>query len=149
MVFAGVFPTDNADYPALRDALAKLSLNDASFSYEPETSMALGFGFRLGFLGLLHMEIVQERPEREYDLDLINDCAPSGESSRSTARTGTTTIIDNPAKFPDLGDYESIEEPADRGPHPAAAGVRRAHPRAVRAARHPEGPALPDAHARS
>ncbi|MBK8719462.1 MAG: elongation factor 4 [Deltaproteobacteria bacterium] len=109
MVFAGVFPTDNADYPNLRDALAKLSLNDASFSYEPETSGALGFGFRIGFLGLLHMEIVQERLEREYDLDLITT-APSVKFIVH-GKDGSTAVIDNPAKFPDLGDYESIEEP--------------------------------------
>ncbi|HWB78753.1 MAG TPA: translation elongation factor 4 [Nannocystaceae bacterium] len=109
MVFAGVFPTDNADYPNLRDALAKLSLNDASFSYEPETSLALGFGFRLGFLGLLHMEIVQERLEREYDLDLITT-APSVKYIVHM-KGGETRVIDNPAKFPDIGDTDAIEEP--------------------------------------
>jgi GTP-binding protein LepA len=109
MVFAGVFPTDNADYPNLRDALAKLSLNDSSFSYEPETSLALGFGFRLGFLGLLHMEVVQERLEREYDLDLITT-APSVKFIVHM-KGGETSVIDNPAKFPDLGAAEMIEEP--------------------------------------
>jgi GTP-binding protein LepA len=109
MVFAGVFPTDNADYPALRDALTKLALNDSSFTWEPETSTALGFGFRLGFLGLLHMEIVQERLEREYDLDLITT-APSVQY-RVTMKDGEVRLCDNPAKFPDMGAYEAIEEP--------------------------------------
>lgn len=109
MVFAGVFPTDNADYPALRDALAKLSLNDASVTYEPETSEALGFGFRLGFLGLLHMEIVQERLEREYDLDIITT-APSVQFL-VRLKSGEQIVVDNPAKFPDVGEYDAIEEP--------------------------------------
>ena len=109
MVFAGVFPSDNADYPELRDALSKLTLNDASVTWEPETSGALGFGFRLGFLGLLHMEIIQERLEREYDLDIITT-APSVKY-RVFLKDGTETVIDNPAKMPDIGDYESIEEP--------------------------------------
>ncbi|MCA9648556.1 MAG: elongation factor 4 [Myxococcales bacterium] len=109
MVFAGVFPSDNGDYPALRDALAKLAINDSSFSYEPETSEALGFGFRLGFLGLLHMEIVQERLEREYNLDIITT-APSVKY-KVTMKDGEERVVDNPAKFPDLGEYESIEEP--------------------------------------
>ncbi|WAS99501.1 translation elongation factor 4 [Nannocystis punicea] len=109
MVFAGVFPTDNADYSELRDALSKLTLNDASVTWEPETSVALGFGFRLGFLGLLHMEIIQERLEREYDLDIITT-APSVKY-RVYLKDGTETVIDNPAKMPDIGDYEAIEEP--------------------------------------
>ena len=109
MVFAGVFPTDNADYPELRDALTKLTLNDASVTWEPETSLALGFGFRLGFLGLLHMEIIQERLEREYNLDIITT-APSVKY-RVTLKNGDVVIIDNPAKMPEVGDYQSIEEP--------------------------------------
>jgi len=109
MVFAGVFPTDNADYPELRDALTKLTLNDASVTWEPETSLALGFGFRLGFLGLLHMEIIQERLEREYDLDIITT-APSVKY-RVTLKDGEVVIIDNPAKMPEVGDYQFIEEP--------------------------------------
>jgi GTP-binding protein LepA len=109
MVFAGVFPTDSNQYADLRDALGKLTLNDASVTWEPETSDALGFGFRLGFLGLLHMEIIQERLEREYDLDLITT-APSVKY-RLTHKDGTVEIIDNPARFPDAGDIERIEEP--------------------------------------
>ena len=109
MVFAGIFPTDNARYTDLRDALDKLHLNDASFSYEPETSLALGFGFRLGFLGLLHMEIVQERLEREYNLDLITT-APTVEYRAHTV-SGETVLVDNPASLPDVGKLKSVEEP--------------------------------------
>jgi GTP-binding protein LepA len=109
MVFAGIFPTDSADYENLRDALSKLHLNDASFQFEPDTSDALGFGFRCGFLGLLHMEIVQERLEREYDLDLITT-APSVVYLAHT-RAGEVIRVDNPSKMPAVGDIEQIEEP--------------------------------------
>ena len=109
MVFAGIFPTDNARYTELREALEKLNLNDASFTWEPETSLALGFGFRLGFLGLLHMEIVQERLEREYNLDLITT-APTVEY-RAVLNDGTVQIVDNPATLPDEGKMKEIEEP--------------------------------------
>ncbi len=109
MVFAGIFPVDNARYEDLRDALDKLRLNDASFTREPENSAALGFGFRCGFLGLLHMEIVQERLEREYNLDLITT-APTVRF-RCVLRGGEVIELDNPAKFPSEGDIERIEEP--------------------------------------
>jgi GTP-binding protein LepA len=109
MVFAGIFPIDTAKYEDFRDALDKLRLNDASFSREPETSAALGFGFRCGFLGLLHMEIVQERLEREYNLDLITT-APTVRF-RMVLRNGDVVELDNPAKFPSEGDIERIEEP--------------------------------------
>jgi len=109
MVFAGIFPTDTARYEDLRDALDKLRLNDASFTREPETSAALGFGFRCGFLGLLHMEIVQERLEREYNLDLITT-APTVRF-RCVLHDGEVIELDNPAKFPSEGDIERIEEP--------------------------------------
>lgn len=109
MVFAGIFPTDPARYEDFRDALDKLRLNDASFSREPEVSSALGFGFRCGFLGLLHMEIIQERLEREYDLDLITT-APTVRF-QVVGRDGTITELDNPAKFPSEGEIERIEEP--------------------------------------
>src|SRR5881409_2036230 len=109
MVFAGLYPVEGHEYPELRDALEKLRLNDASFFYAPETSMALGFGFRCGFLGLLHMEIVQERLEREFDLSLITT-AP-GVLYRVTTTDGEVQEIDSPAKLPDAGQIKMIEEP--------------------------------------
>jgi GTP-binding protein LepA len=109
MVFAGLYPTDNAQYEGLREALEKLSLNDSSFFYEPDTSGALGFGFRCGFLGLLHMEIVQERLEREFNLSLITT-AP-GVRYRITTRQGEVLEIHNPSKLPAIGDIVKFEEP--------------------------------------
>ena len=109
MVFCGIYPSDGAKYPDLRDALEKLQLNDASLSFEPETSKALGFGFRCGFLGLLHMEIIQERLEREFNLDLITT-APSV-IYKLNMTDGTTMMIDNPTNYPDPSDIESAEEP--------------------------------------
>ena len=109
MVFAGLYPTLADDYVNLRDALEKLQLNDASLTYTPETSQALGFGFRLGFLGLFHMEIVQERLEREYDMDIIFT-APSVEY-RVIKTDGTLLVIDSPADLPDPTYIEHIEEP--------------------------------------
>ncbi|MBP8953977.1 MAG: translation elongation factor 4 [Armatimonadetes bacterium] len=109
MVFCGLYPTDNADYRNLQDALDKLSLNDASLKYEPETSAALGFGFRCGFLGLLHMEIVQERLEREYDLDLVAT-APSV-VYRIMNKRGEVFEVENPAQIPEAGEIEVFEEP--------------------------------------
>jgi len=109
MVFAGLYPTDAGQYEDLRDAVEKLRLNDASFTYEPENSGALGFGFRCGFLGLLHMEIVQERLEREFNLELITT-AP-GVSYRVTTTAGETYEVHNPSKLPPQGNIETIEEP--------------------------------------
>jgi GTP-binding protein LepA len=109
MVFAGLYPVESHQYSELREALEKLRLNDASFFYEPETSAALGFGFRCGFLGLLHMEIVQERLEREYDMDLVTT-AP-GVLYRVTTTDGEVQEIDSPAKLPDPGRIAKIEEP--------------------------------------
>jgi GTP-binding protein LepA len=107
MVFAGIFPTDSDEYPALRDALEKLKLNDASLSYDPETSQALGFGFRCGFLGLLHMEIIRERLEREFDLDLLIT-APNV-AYLVTKRSGEIVEVHNPAEMP--AELELVEEP--------------------------------------
>ncbi|MDQ3570469.1 MAG: translation elongation factor 4 [Actinomycetota bacterium] len=109
MVFCGLYPVEGDDFADLRDALEKLRLNDASFTYEPETSGALGFGFRCGFLGLLHMEIVRERLEREFDLALIAT-APSVEYL-AHLRGGVTVEVDNPSDMPSAGEVETIEEP--------------------------------------
>ena len=109
MVFCGVYPADGARYGDLRDALDKLKLNDASLSFEPETSVALGFGFRCGFLGLLHMEIIQERLEREYNLDLITT-APSV-NYKITRTSGETEMISNPTNYPDPALIQSAQEP--------------------------------------
>jgi GTP-binding protein LepA len=109
MVFAGLFPVNATDYELLRDALGKLQLNDAAFFYEPENSVALGFGFRCGFLGLLHMEIAQERLEREFNIDLITT-APSVQY-RITTTDGEVKEVDNPTKFPPPANIEKIEEP--------------------------------------
>jgi len=109
MVYCGLYPNEGAEYSSLRDALEKLKLNDAAFTYEPETSIALGFGFRCGFLGLLHMEIVQERLERDYGLDLIAT-SPSV-VFRVTRTDGTVEMIDNPSKLPAMNEIASIEEP--------------------------------------
>jgi GTP-binding protein LepA len=109
MVFAGFFPTDSAQYEELRDALGKLHLNDASFQFEPDTSDALGFGFRCGFLGLLHMEIIQERLEREYSQELITT-APSV-VYYATNKSGDRVRVDNPSKMPNTSDLDFVEEP--------------------------------------
>jgi GTP-binding protein LepA len=112
MVFAGLYPIESNRYEELRDALDKLRLNDSSFFYEPEASAALGFGFRCGFLGLLHMDIVQERLEREFDLELITT-APNVRY-RVTTTAGEVMEIDSPSKLPDPGKIETIEEPIIR-----------------------------------
>src|SRR5437870_12861650 len=108
MVFAGLYPVDTNQYEELRDAMDKLRLNDASFFYEPENSAALEFGFRCGFLGLLHMEIIQERLEREFNLDLITT-AP-GVRYRITTKAGQVLELNNPSKFPSPVDIAKIEE---------------------------------------
>jgi len=111
-VFAGLYPVSSDDYEDLREALNKLQLNDASLQFEPETSQALGFGFRCGFLGMLHMEIIQERLEREYDIDLITT-APTV-VYEVTTHNGEVLMVDNPAKLPDIGAIASIKEPIIR-----------------------------------
>jgi GTP-binding protein LepA len=110
LVFAGIYPLTGDDYPELRDALDKLHLNDAGFVYQPESSAALGFGFRCGFLGLLHMEITQERLEREFDLALIAS-APSVEYRVKLQHRDDEVVVDNPAQMPPIGEIESISEP--------------------------------------
>src|SRR4051794_10045510 len=112
MVFAGLYPIDGADYPELREALDKLQLNDAALTYEPETSSALGFGFRVGFLGLLHMEIVRERLEREFDLDLIST-APNV-VYRVRLENGTELVVTNPSEYPTTGKIAEVYEPVVR-----------------------------------
>ncbi len=109
MVFCGIYPADGADYDNLRDALEKLRMNDASLSFDPETSVALGYGFRCGFLGLLHMEIIQQRLEREFDLDLVTT-APSV-IYQVYKTDGTEISIDNPSNLPGVGEIERMEEP--------------------------------------
>jgi GTP-binding protein LepA len=109
MVFSGLYPMDSDDYDDLREALEKLQLNDSAFSFEPESSAALGFGFRCGFLGLLHMEVIQERLEREYQLGLITTM-PSVEY-RVVKKDGDMSVVDNPAHFPAVGDIDHIQEP--------------------------------------
>jgi GTP-binding protein LepA len=111
-VFAGIFTISSDDYEDFRDALAKLTLNDASLQYEPETSDALGFGFRCGFLGMLHMEIIQERLEREYDLDLITT-APTV-IYEVVRKNGDTAFVDNPSALPDVGEIDEMREPIAR-----------------------------------
>ena len=109
MVFSGLYPVDAEDYEELREALDKLRLNDSSFIYEPETSVALGFGFRCGFLGLLHMEVIQERLEREYNLDLITTMPNVEYIVRS--KSGEELVVDNPAQFPPEGKIDHVREP--------------------------------------
>jgi GTP-binding protein LepA len=109
MVFAGLYTVDSHEHAMLRDALEKLRLNDSSFSFEPESSVALGFGFRCGFLGLLHLEIIQERLEREYNLDLI--ITAPGVQYKITMTDGKVLTVDNPSRWPDPSEIEQIEEP--------------------------------------
>ena len=111
MVYAGLYPSESDDYEALRDAVGKLKLNDAAFSYMPETSTAMGFGFRCGFLGLLHMDIVQERLEREYDLDLIITAPSVVYKIILNGPDREERLIDTPAKLPDPSTFCEIQEP--------------------------------------
>ena len=117
MVFAGIYPVSGEDYPLLRDAIEKLQLNDASFTYEPESSVALGFGFRCGFLGLLHMEIVQERLEREFDLE-PDHLGAVRRIRGAPDRRPRCDPVDNPSELPPVGEIEEIRGavgPAVRG----------------------------------
>jgi len=109
MVFAGIYPSDTGDYELVRDSLAKLALNDSALIYEPETSVALGFGFRVGFLGLLHFEVVQERLEREYNLDLV--CTVPSVEYKAMLTDKSILLVDNPVKMPGAGELEHMEEP--------------------------------------
>ena len=108
-MYAGLFPVSSDDYENFRDALGKLSLNDASLFYEPESSTALGFGFRCGFLGLLHMEIIQERLEREYDLDLITTAPTVVYEVETTSKE--VIYVDSPSKLPPLNNIQELREP--------------------------------------
>jgi GTP-binding protein LepA len=136
MVFAGLYPIDGDDYPTLRDALDKLQLNDAALAYEPETSGALGFGFRIGFLGLLHMEIVRERLEREFNLDLIST-APNV-VYRVVLESGEEVVVTNPSEYPTSGKIAAVYEPVVRATILSPDRLHRHHPRAV-----PEPPRCP------
>ncbi|MBR4082627.1 MAG: translation elongation factor 4, partial [Clostridia bacterium] len=109
MVYCGIYPADGADYPALKDALDKLRMNDASLTFEPETSVALGYGFRCGFLGLLHMDVITARLEREFDLDLVT--TTPGVIYHVTKTDGTVVHVDNPTKLPPIGEIDHMEEP--------------------------------------
>jgi translation elongation factor EF-4 len=137
VVFCGLFPVDAADFEDLRAAMGKLRLNDASFTYEMETSAALGFGFRCGFLGLLHLEIIQERLEREFDLDLIAT-APSV-VYKIYMTDGDEIELHNPADMPDVTDRGN-RGAVDQGHDPDARRISRRHPEALPGPpRHPEG----------
>ena len=123
MVYAGIYPADGARYGDLKDALEKLQLNDAALTFEPETSAALGFGFRCGFLGLLHMEIIEERLEREFNLDLITT-APSV-IYKIEKKNGETVFIDNPSNYPNPDEIDVAYEPMVKCKYHNSAGVRR------------------------
>ena len=128
MVFSGLYPLDGTDYPVLRDALEKLMLNDAALVYEPETSAALGFGFRVGFLGLLHLEIIRERLEREYNLDLIST-APNVDYE-VTLEDKKVVHVTNPSEYPDRQGRRGPRADGLRD-HPGAERLRRRHHGAV------------------
>ncbi len=140
VVFCGLFPVDANDFEALRDAIEKLALNDASFSYEMETSAALGFGFRCGFLGLLHLEVIRDRLEREYDLDLITT-APSV-VFRLHMKDGEMRELHNPADMPDLTYVDHIEEPRIKPRSWCRTNILRRAQALPGPPRHPDGPDL-------